>query len=92
MESLYPRWWDYVLACIVFLALAAIGGVMLAGCSCPRAYVAGDRATYSAVTPEYLDYLRHDPRLTAEQVARRERTVESWRLRIEELERRWAGE
>jgi 4-amino-4-deoxy-L-arabinose transferase-like glycosyltransferase len=49
-------------------------------------YVAADRATYDAVAPEYRAYVANDPALDAEQRARRERTVEVWRLRLEDAE------
>jgi hypothetical protein len=47
------------------------------------AYVAADRATYDAVAPEYADYVRHDPALDEAARARRGRTLETWRLRVE---------
>jgi hypothetical protein len=51
------------------------------------AYVAADRATYDAVAPEYAAYVRADPTLDAESRDRRERTLETWRLRVESGER-----
>jgi hypothetical protein len=49
-------------------------------------YVAADRATYDAVAPEYRAYVANDPGLDEEQRARRGRTVESWRVRVESAE------
>ena len=57
------------------------------GCSAltlPSAdYVAADRATYEAVAPEYAQYVHSDASLDDEQRARRSRTIDTWRLRIE---------
>ena len=87
MEFLSPRWWDYILACVVLLAILAFGGVLLAGCSCQPGYVAADKLTFQAVTPEYLDYVRGDEGLSRLEVLRRERTIDSWEARIKEVER-----
>lgn len=51
-------------------------------------YVTADRATFEAVAPEYSAYVAADPSLDAEQIARRQRTVATWRLRIEQAEKR----
>ena len=51
-------------------------------------YVVADRATFEAVSPEYSAYVAADANLDAEQVARRQRTVATWRKRIEEAEKR----
>ena len=62
----------------------------LTGCSILTApegtYVAADRATYDAVAPEYRAYVTSDPNLDDEQRARRHRTVETWRVRLESAE------
>ena len=50
------------------------------------AYVAADRATFEAVAPEYATYVASDARLDEEERARRERTVQTWRIRIESAE------
>lgn len=47
------------------------------------AYVDADRLTWNAVAPEYDAYVQGDPKLTPDQKARRRRTVDTWRLRIE---------
>lgn len=67
------------------IALGALGALMLGGlgaCSPTSAYVAADQATYNAVAPEYENYVHADPALSADQKARRDRTVQSWQLRI----------
>ena len=48
---------------------------------------AADRATYDAVAPEYAAYVANDATLSDEQRARRDRTVQTWRLRLETAER-----
>ena len=53
------------------------------GCSISKEYVAADKATYDAIAPEYLKYVGTDATLDAEQKARRERTIKSWKLRID---------
>lgn len=50
-------------------------------------YVQSDRATYEAVTPEYLNYVHGDAKLDSEEKTRRERTVTTWRLRLEQAEK-----
>ena len=56
------------------------------GCSALRVpapdYVAADRATYDAVAPEYSAYVHADPSLDADEVARRDRTLQTWDARI----------
>ena len=56
------------------------------GCSALRLpspdYVAGDRATYDAVAPEYSAYVHADASLDADEVARRDRTLATWDARI----------
>jgi 4-amino-4-deoxy-L-arabinose transferase-like glycosyltransferase len=51
-------------------------------------YVAADRATYDAIAPEYRQYVAGDSALDADERTRRERTVELWRLRLEDAETR----
>ena len=67
--------------------LSASGGCAVLGRSPSQAYVASDRATYEAVAPEYAGYVNDDPGLDDSQRARRVRTLETWRLRIESAER-----
>lgn len=78
------------------LAMAALSAALpqLAGCaglsaalsSPSRAYVASDRATYEAVAPEYAAYVDSDQDLDDAAKARRQRTLETWRVRIESAE------
>lgn len=49
-------------------------------------YVEADRATFDAVAPRYLEYVKGDPSLDSEEKARRERTITTWRLRLEQAE------
>ena len=72
----------------LLLATAAGCGATAAALSSPSAArVAADRATFDAVAPEYARYVRTDPDLDDDQRARRERTIETWRLRVEAGER-----
>jgi hypothetical protein len=69
-----------------------LGGLLasaaLAGCpALDRRYVAAERATHDAVAPEYRQYVEQDPALSAEQQARRQRTLEAWAARLDEAER-----
>lgn len=50
-------------------------------------YVQADRATYEAIAPEYLRYVQADSALDAEERIRRERTLTTWRLRLEQAEK-----
>jgi hypothetical protein len=67
---------------------AALALLVLSGCVPPSLYAKADRATYDAVAAEYLDYVAADPDLSAEQKARRVRTLTSWRKRTEAAEGR----
>jgi hypothetical protein len=49
---------------------------------CCRVDRAVDRATFAAVAPEYLAYVRGDEGLSEEQRERRERTVVLWGMRV----------
>jgi hypothetical protein len=69
--------------------------MLLAPCGCSAlqsvqapggAYVAADRATYEALAPEYAAYVAADPALPDEDRARRTRTLQTWRMRIEAAE------
>ena len=75
------------------LGLALMGITLTAtACTPPdAAFVRAERATFQAVAPEYVGYVRADPALTAEQRARRERTVATWDLSIRGRERATAG-
>lgn len=50
-------------------------------------YTAADRATFDAVAPNYLNYVEHDDSLDADEKKRRERTITTWRLRLEQAEK-----
>jgi hypothetical protein len=56
------------------------------GCSEFSEYVAADKATFEAISPEYLEYLQKDAALDDEQKERRKNLVETWRMRIEGAE------
>jgi hypothetical protein len=69
-------------------AAAAFAAVALCGCAAPdAAFVRGERATYHAIAPEYLNYVADDAALGDEQKARRQRTVQTWDLSIRQHER-----
>jgi|SRR5437867_10056285 len=69
------------------LALLPVVVAFASGCSSltsPAAgYVAADRATFEAVAPEYLAYVHADPALDEDARSRRDRTVQTWKERIE---------
>lgn len=72
-------------------ALLPLVLVMSSGCCATvdliRAdYTAADRATYEAVAPKYLEYVAGDDDLTSDEKKRRARTVDTWRLRLEQAE------
>lgn len=66
-----------------FVALVVVLAFVLAGCNVSKEYVDADAATFAAVSPEYLEYIKADAKLTQEQKDRRNRTVESWKIRLE---------
>jgi hypothetical protein len=76
---------------VAFVELRILAGLLLllgligvcGGCSATGPYVEADRATFNAVAPEYEAYVSADPGLTPDQKARRSRTVQAWRLRID---------
>jgi hypothetical protein len=74
------------------LALGALAASSSGGCAALTGpggpYVAADRATFDAVAPEYRAYVDHDPALDAEQRQRRHRTIDLWRLRIDDAQAR----
>lgn len=66
--------------------IAVLCGV-LAGCAgAPPVYVQADRATFDAIAPVYSAYVEADPTIDPELKARRLRTVETWRMRVEAAE------
>jgi hypothetical protein len=77
----------------IVLALLLLSAPGCATLTAPQGpYVASDRATYDAIAPEYRAYVATDPNLNPEQRARRERTLETWRLRLEDAEARAENE
>jgi hypothetical protein len=83
----------------LLLLLAGSGLAPVGGCSAVQAlqgpggaYVAADRATYEAVAPEYSAYVAADPKLSEEQRARRDRAIQTWRMRVEAGEGAGGGE
>lgn len=62
--------------------------LFVVGCASqvPADWVAADRATYEAVVPEYTAYVQQDGTLSMEQRQRRQNTIDTWRVRLEEHE------
>jgi hypothetical protein len=54
------------------------------GCSRTPPAVAAEKAMYDAIGPDYLTLVERSPDLSPDQKARRARSVELWRLRIQE--------
>jgi hypothetical protein len=48
-----------------------------------KGYAAADKATFIAITPEYLEYVENDSTLDQDKKDRRRRLVETWKLRID---------
>jgi hypothetical protein len=71
--------------------LFATGCQTLTGPTPAGAYVAADHATYDAVAPDHTNYVNADPNLSPDERARRLRTLESWKLRIDTEESRQAA-
>lgn len=68
-------------------ALLLPTGACVSGCgSLDREYVRADRATFDAIAPEYLDYIREDGDLDAEQKHLRRLNVGAWQQRLEAAE------
>lgn len=70
--------------------------LVLASCANSPAfdlYVSADRKTYEAISSEYIVLVKSakdasgDVMFDADGIARRERLVESWKIRIEEAEK-----
>lgn len=72
--------------CLLGLALA-VSGCAATGDIIRSDYVQADRATYEAVAPEYLKYVEADQSIDSDERKRRERTVTTWRLRLEQAEK-----
>lgn len=67
---------------VIMLTLVLI---LCASCTCVdmKGYVAADKATFLAITPEYLEYVETDSALDQDKKDRRRRLVETWKLRID---------
>lgn len=76
---------------------AVLALVLICSAGCPSGqlisddYVKADRATFMAISGEYLTYVFNNDALDDEEKARRQRTVLSWRIRIEQMERHAAA-
>lgn len=73
------------------IALSSL--LLFAATGCPATsdiiredYVAADRATFEAIVPRYREYVEADPGLDAEEKKRRNRTVDTWDLRLKQAE------
>lgn len=71
-----------LLAALLLLPPFAGGCAALPG-GAGSAAAAADRATYDAVAPEYAAYVAGDPSLDDAQRARRQRTLDAWKLRVD---------
>jgi len=74
---------------VASLAGAAAGlwlAAIAAGCAPDSAYVAADRATFDAIAPEYAAYVSADPALDDARRSRRLRTLQAWRVRLEQAD------
>jgi len=71
-------------------SILSLALLLSSGCATMEAvredYVAADRATYDAVAPRYLEYVQGDDSLGPDEKKRRERTINTWRLRLEQAE------
>jgi hypothetical protein len=68
---------------LVAVLATGCGGCAVFGESPAGAYVSADKGTFNAVGPEYSGYVNADPKLSADQKDRRQRTLSTWRVRIE---------
>ncbi len=74
---------------LVFVLLLVLVGLTVPACgSLDRQYVEADRATFNAVAPEYLADLeqRFPGEENRDKRERRQRTVQSWELRLKRAE------
>ena len=69
---------------LLMLLLPAL--LLAGGCQYAQTPAQADRtaeaATYDAVAPEHRVYIHSDPNLSADQVARRDRTLDTWAIRV----------
>jgi len=74
-----------------FILLIAVAIVVTPAISCSTAeldvYVQADKATFQAISGEYIDLVNGSDRLDDDQKKRRLRTVQSWKKRIEAAEK-----
>lgn len=80
VEAVLPRALWCASLCTLF--------VILSGCAvnAPDAAVEAHRETYSAIAPEYLDYIAEDARLSPIQKQIRADTISTWRILIDSME------
>lgn len=67
-------------------------GLSAVSCTPGKAYVAADRGIFEAISPEYLIYVAADANLSAEQQARRVRTVAAWKTLLDKAEKAAEGD
>ena len=77
------RWLAALL--VSLFALGAIG--CPSGSLIQEDYVKADRATFAAVSSNYIYYVLSDPRLDFEKKLRRVRTIKTWELRLQQAEK-----
>ena len=81
-----PSWIDAVLAVLVTIALVVIC-ITMGGCgSLDRQYVAADRATYDALTPQITTWIDADTTLSETLAGDYRSLVYSWGRRIDAAE------
>jgi len=73
-------------ASILSIALLSTAGCCATTDLIHADYTAADRATYDAVAPKYLQYVQGDQSLDSDEKKRRERTISTWKLRLEQAE------
>jgi len=72
-------------------ALLPLVLVMSSGCCATvdlirSEYTAADRATYDAIAPAYLKYVKEDASIDDDEKKTRERTVTTWDMRLKNAE------
>lgn len=71
------------------LTSLTIFALLITGCTSlnvQKDYVAADRATYSAVAPEYVAYINSDTSLSSDDKALKLDTIRLWNLRLQKFE------
>lgn len=64
-----------------------LAGLMLGGCcGVPPDVVEAVRINHDTIAPEWWSYVEADPNLSAEQKARRARSMATWKEFVEKLE------